>query len=123
MNDHIFREISLAERLLNPDDLGLQATAEIRDAARVALGRQPVETAAIYPHQLRRQVNINPPPTYKKPPPPPPPPPSRRVREDVRPHQRCPECRSTLVRWFGIFGALRCVQPACRANKKGGSHE
>lgn len=34
----------LAHRLLDPDDLGFTANAEIRDAARVALGITPVET-------------------------------------------------------------------------------
>lgn len=34
----------LADRLLDPEDLGFQATAEIRDAARRALGIEPVET-------------------------------------------------------------------------------
>lgn len=32
-------------RLLDPEDLGHAATAEIRDLARVALGKSPVETS------------------------------------------------------------------------------
>lgn len=31
-------------RLLNPEDLGHAVTAEVRDAARVALGMRPAET-------------------------------------------------------------------------------
>lgn len=36
----------LARRLLDPEDLGFQATAEIRDAARREIGLDPVETVA-----------------------------------------------------------------------------
>ncbi|MDQ7989042.1 MAG: hypothetical protein REI09_05340 [Candidatus Dactylopiibacterium sp.] len=34
----------LARRLLDPDDLGFTANREIRDAARIALGIEPVES-------------------------------------------------------------------------------
>jgi hypothetical protein len=34
---------ALAQRLLDPDDLGYAVSAEVRDAAREALGRQRVE--------------------------------------------------------------------------------
>jgi predicted nucleotide-binding protein len=37
------RLLNFAMRFLNPDDLGHSVSAEVRDAARVALGREPVE--------------------------------------------------------------------------------
>lgn len=35
---------ALLMRMLSPEDLGFAVTAEVRDAARQALGMQPVET-------------------------------------------------------------------------------
>lgn len=43
---------SVARRLLDPEDLGFQATAEIRDAARIELGYTPCESV---PRRIRSQ--------------------------------------------------------------------
>lgn len=44
LNARVKRLEEFSERLLTPDDLGHAVTAEVRNAARVALGRQAVET-------------------------------------------------------------------------------
>lgn len=41
---HLDAADKLARRLLDPEDLGFVANAEIRDAARIAVGIQPIES-------------------------------------------------------------------------------
>jgi hypothetical protein len=43
--DRLHRLERFANRFLHPDDLGTQATSQMRDSARVALGQEPVEIA------------------------------------------------------------------------------
>lgn len=48
-------------KLLNPEELGLATSAEMRDLVRVALGRKPVETGLIVlrnPLPRKRQTRI-----------------------------------------------------------------
>jgi hypothetical protein len=43
------RAMALVARLLDPEGFGFAVSAEVRDAARVVLGRQPVEQASYIP--------------------------------------------------------------------------
>lgn len=50
--------LSLATRLLDPEDLGHSATPEIRDAARVVLGIAPVEHAMMNARERLRLTQV-----------------------------------------------------------------